>query len=212
MGASSKAKAKSTAVAKRTGSILGVSRGKLKGAASSARGAAKAKTKSKVKAQSKTKGKSKTNQVLVAVPYQRDEVAEPSYYPDGMLDFIDDNNLTFLEGSILKRLVRLDYKDKTSDLKKLQMELGNYYGGEERTRSQVYQIASKWAEISTSHHLHGMRQLENKDWDYSEYEKTTINWYADRFIRAICSDNEVKWEMLANLKNTLNNLQRQLEQ
>jgi hypothetical protein len=56
-----------------------------------------------------------------------------------------------------------------------------------------------------------MRQLEDKDWDYTEYEKTTINWYADRFIRTICSDNEVKFEMLANLKHVLNNIQRELD-
>jgi hypothetical protein len=99
MGASSKAKTNTAAVAKRTGKVLGVSRGKSKGTPSLTR------------------------------KYTQEEIekakqgATPAHYKKNWTWFITEH-LTFSQGCVMKRLVRLGLKDKPLfDLYKIQKEL-----------------------------------------------------------------------------------------
>lgn len=184
MGSSSKAKTVKAGVAKKSRAVLGGSRAVKQGTASSARSKAKAKTKAKAKAsKAKSKGESKVEVIQT-------EVAEPSYYPKGMLGFCAEH-LDALEMDILKRLVRLHQKDTVGDVKKL-LHVLHYYYPKQRTTEEVFNIVADWTAILMNHD----RQAQQVEWE--QYWNTRVPYIAEKFIRAMCLQSQDKLDLICS--------------
>lgn len=217
MGASSKAKAKSTGVAKRTGKVLGVSRGKLKGAASSARNTSKAKTKSKSKAQAKGKTKSKGKTEIKVFSRSESEcppwfteeqkqeylMLNPAWEPSYLSAFMEDH-LNPAESKILEYIYQNHYEETKENLVRLR-EAVLYVHSKDRSHDEkmemLYQFACASA-VSDVNTVETYRKSlgEGQYTNYGEYRRMCTPSNAVQFIKALAASDTLRESMLGELR------------